>query len=157
MRIASFSSAARRRTAIAAACLGAATIAVPGVAWAQNPIGSSSPTVVGSFAPAAAPDRIDGCQYLERAIPSGEAHIMQPDGIIQNFDFENGEIRYAEPGNGPGEMQLMYPDGTVQKYNVEDGVAVEITETGPGAGLPGGDWNLIEVTPDQAIRAVNPC
>ncbi|MEV0945331.1 hypothetical protein [Rhodococcus sp. NPDC049939] len=153
MRFASFINPTRRRVAVAAACLGAAAIAVPSVAWAQSPIGSSSPTAIGSLAQAAAPDR-EGCQYIERAIPSGEAHIVQPDSIIQNFDFENGEIRYAEPIDGAGQIQLMYPDGTIQKYSVEDGVAVEITGASPGLD---GDWNLVEVTPGQSIHAVNPC
>ncbi|WP_072689816.1 hypothetical protein [Rhodococcus marinonascens] len=79
MRIASFSNTARRRTAIAAACLGAATIAVPGVAWAQNPIGSSSPTAIGPPAHARVIDGAEGCQFWEKELSPGDGTVMKID------------------------------------------------------------------------------
>ncbi|MEV0945333.1 hypothetical protein [Rhodococcus sp. NPDC049939] len=152
MKIASFDKPTRRRAVVAAACLGAATLAVPSVAWAESPTLGNSQAGIGAAAHAAAPDRA-GCPSFEESIPSGRAHIVQPDGTVQNFDFENGEIRYAEPGSGPGEMQIMYPDGTVRDYSPNDMVEVEITDTGPGAG---GDHRIVEINPDR-IHGSNPC
>ncbi|RVW02913.1 hypothetical protein [Rhodococcus xishaensis] len=133
MRINAFSKKTRRNATIAAACLGAAAVAAPGIAWAQNPIADSSPEVVAADSVVDSVVTADsqwmeitdsgnaaeGCSMVEVEIPkekiaAGDLQLLIPENVLTESDLEGKIAEF-------GDVEVLPGTDAVQRYQLIDG------------------------------------
>ncbi|RVW06292.1 hypothetical protein [Rhodococcus spongiicola] len=137
MRINAFSKTTRRNATIAAACLGAAAIAAPGFAWAQNPIADTSPEVVTADAAA-----IGDAAVTRDAVVTGDAAVTAAAQWMEITDPGNApegcysmvEVEIpTEKEIAAEDVQLLIPEDVLE----ESDLAGKIAEFGDVEVLPG--------------------